>query len=317
MEPSEPAQPDAGQGSAPPPPQPPVGWAPPVEETPPPLGGGTGALFKNRAASSLTIGDAISTGFTVVAKPTFIIPVLILGVIVNVLVSLVFAPYLPAREAGQVPALSSQDAQRLIGALIGSVILSIVAGLIINIYGQVWAVAATSGPLPTIGDTFGLAGRRWISIIGAGLVVAVITIGLLVGLSILVGVVFAALGALGWLVLIAALVAYIWAAARLSMAGWLAAEGHPVMAAVNGSWAITRNNVLRIIGWSLAYGFVFGLIGVVLGIILGLVPYIGAGIAQSIGVALGYGGGVTLFRRTQAAAAASATPSAMATPAAT
>jgi hypothetical protein len=297
MDPSqaEPAQPSS---------EPPVSWQPSAQGGGQGGGPGTGALFNNRPAASLTLSDAITTGFTIVSKPTFIVPILVIGLVVNAVVTILFQPVLDAVAPSSTGDLSGVNAGALVGAVMGSLAIGIIGGVLLNLYGQIWAVAASSGPLPTMNDVIELMKARWVAIIATGIVVGGISLVMLIVLVIVVGVAFAAAGALGFLVLVAGAVGAAWVGAKLSMAGWLAAEGANVGDAINGSWRITQNNLLRIIGWGLAYGILFGIVSGVLGAVLGLVPVLGPAIAQSVGSALGYGGGVTLYRRTQAAAAA-------------
>lgn len=283
-------------------PTPVVAWEPPKAEQPAPRAGEpVGALHGNRSPGTFTLGDAITTGFSLVGKPTFIIPVLIVGVVVNVIVSAVVEPLIPATIAPG-SAISSEQVAGILRGVFGSVILSIIGSILINLYGQIWAVEATSGPLPAVDRVVGLAAQRWLGILGTGVSVAVITIGIIVASFVVMALAFAALGNLGVLVFFAVIVFDIWVGARLSMAGWLAAEGHPIAASINGSWQITQGNLLRIIGWGIGYGIVFGIVGFAVGLILAFVPAVGPGIADTIQVALGYGAGVTLYRRTQAAA---------------
>ncbi|MBI3751699.1 MAG: hypothetical protein HY263_08625 [Chloroflexi bacterium] len=285
--------------------EPPVSWQPSAQGGGHGGGPGTGALFNNRPAASLTLGDAITTGFTIVSKPTFIVPVLVIGLVVNAVVSLLFTPVLKAVTPASTSAdLTGFDVSAFAGAIIGSVVFGIVGGVLLNLYGQIWAVSASSGPLPATNDVVTLIQQRWIGIIATGLVVGAITVGLLLVYVFVTILSFAAAGILGLLVMVAGLVGIAWVGAKLSMAGWLAAEGANVGDALNGSWRITQGNLLRIVGWGFAYGILFGIVSGVLGAVLGLIPILGPAIAQAIGSALGYGGGVTLYRRTQAAAAA-------------
>src|SRR4051812_23512009 len=300
MDPTQPSEPEQPAQPS----EPVVQWQPSTDEGTHAPGPGTGALFNNRPAASLKLLDAITTGFTVLSKPSFIGPVLLLGLIVNVLVSLVFTPVVrtvtPATSTTGVPAF---DTGAAVGAAFGSITLAILGGVILNLYAQIWAAAASSGPLPTVGQVLELLKARWGGIIGTGLVVAGILIGLLIALVLVVGVSLAVLPPLGFLVLLAGVIGYAYVSSRLSMAGWLAASGGSVSESVNGSWRITEHNLLRIIGWSLAYGIVFAIVAGILGAILGLVPGVGPPVGQAIGWALGYGGGVTLFRRPRAAPA--------------
>jgi len=287
-------------------PQPVVSWEAPKADQPPPRPGQPiGALHNKRSPSTFTLGDALTTGFGVVAKPTFIVPVLIIGVIVNAVVELTIGPLIKTTiTPGTTP--SAAQIGGLFQGIGTSLVIGLIGGILINLYGQIWAVRATSGPLPTIDGVVQLIGRRWIGVIGTGIVVAVISIGLFVGGLIVTGISIAVLGNLGILVMVALFILGAYVSARLSMAGWLAADGLSVMDSINGSWQITRNNLLRIIGWGLAYGIVYAIIGGILGAVLSSVPVIGGGITEAITTALGYGAGVTLYRRTQAAGPAAA-----------
>lgn len=282
-------------------PTPTVEWAPPEAATPPKSGEPVGALHNNRPPSTFTIGDAITTGIGLVGKPSFIVPVLAIGIVVNFVIELALRPFItttfdPAARLG------ADQLGALAGPIIISILLGIVGGILINLYGQIWAVQATSGPLPQPGSVFALAGSRWVGVIGTGIAVAILMIGLFLVLLLVTGAITAALGNAGILAFLAMLVGVIWVSARLSMAGWLAADGLSISNSINGSWRITSGNTLRIIGWSLGYGLVFAIIGAILAAILAFVPTIGPAIAQSISLAFGYGAGVTLYRRTQAAA---------------
>lgn len=294
MEPQQPQEPAQ--------PTPTVSWAAPGAPPPPRTGEPVGALHNFRSPSTFTLGDAFSTGIGLVGKPTFIVPVLIIGVIINAAVELAFGNLL---RGGLDPstAIGGAQIQQLMTAVLVSIVFGIIGGILLNLYGQIWAVAATSGPLPQPGTVLGLAGQRWIGVIGVGIVVAVITVGLILGLVLVAGVVAVVLGDLAILVSLAGIVVAIYVGARLMMAGWLAAEGVSISNSISGSWQLTKGQILRIIGWNLAYGIAFGILAAILGAILGFVPLVGAGIAQAIGTALGYGAGVTLYRRVQAAAA--------------
>ena len=90
----------------------------------------------------------------------------------------------------------------------------------------------------------------------------------------------------------------IYIGARLSMSGWLAADGAAAVDAVQtSSWAMTEGKLLLIIGWGFAFAFVFGIVGAVVGAILGIVPLIGPALAQTIISAFGFGAGVSLYRK--------------------
>jgi hypothetical protein len=98
----------------------------------------------------------------------------------------------------------------------------------------VWAVAASSGPLPTVGEALALVGRRWVGVIGTGIVVAVILVALLIAVAIVATIGLAVFDRLGIILALVAIVIYVWIALRLFLAGWLAAGGNGVSASVNG-----------------------------------------------------------------------------------
>jgi hypothetical protein len=301
MEPQEPQEPQQ-----PAQPAPVVNWETPAAPPPPPRTGEvTGALFANRSPSTLTLGDAFTTAFNVIRKPMFVGPLLVIGVTVNGIVDAALGPLISQSVAsGATPGatLSAGDVQNMVGGFLAALVVGIIGGILINLYGQIWVVEASSGPLPTIDNVVSVVGRRWIGVIGTGIVVGLISLALIFGLVIIGGLAYAALGNLGILVVLALIVVFIWVAARLSMAGWLAAEGRSISESIAGSWLITNGNLLRIIGWGIAYGIAFAIISAILGAVLSFVPYVGSGIASTVSLALGYGAGVTLFRRTQAAA---------------
>jgi len=188
------------------------------------------ALFGGKSPAELTLIEAITTGFKMVLRPNFVIPILVIGVIVNLVV---IAAIVPIIVGIMVP--SSGDAALLGGAIVtgivGGLIAGIVGGLLLNLYGQVWATMASVGEEPTMQVAFAQLGKRWMSILGAGVIVGVAVLGImLVG-----GIVGALLGALGALVILAAAVVTIFVGARLSLAGWLAADGAGAMEAVQKS----------------------------------------------------------------------------------
>ncbi|MBI3745584.1 MAG: hypothetical protein HY264_03505 [Chloroflexi bacterium] len=251
------------------------------------------ALFGGKTPAQLTLTDAIMTGFRMVTQVNFVIPILVIGVIVN---AIVIAAILPI-VIGVILPNSATDSTVLGGAIIagiiGGVIGGIIGGLLLNLYGQVWATMASVGDGPTIQAAFARVGLRWMSILGAGLIVGFV----LVGIIIVGGILAALLGPLGIVVLIVAAIAAIYLGARLSIAGWLAADGAAAMEAVQTSWTMTEGKLLLIIGWGLAFGIVFGIVGGIVGAILGIIPLVGPALAQTVSVAFGFGGGVTLYRK--------------------
>jgi hypothetical protein len=258
-------------------------------------------LYGGRPARELTLTDAIMTGFRMAMQPNFVIPIIIIGVVVNVIVYAAFVPLLVGLVVG-----SDSSSEVLGGAVVAGIMGALVAGLIggvlLNLYGQVWATMASAGAAPTIQEAFARVALRWVAILGAGIVVAAVGLGFfIVG-----GLMVVALGAVGFLLFLVAIVAAIYVGARLSLAGWLAADGAAAMDAVRASWEISASKVLLIVGWGLAAGIVFGIVGAVIGAVLGIIPVVGTALATAIGSAFGFGSGVTIYRKVTAAPEAAA-----------
>ncbi len=254
------------------------------------------ALFAGKSPAQLTLTEAITIGFKMVTQVNFMIPILVIGAIINVIV---IAAVVPIFVGILVP--SSGDSPlggiAIVGGILGGVITAIVGGILLNLYGQVWATMASVGEPPTMQATFARLGERWMSILGASLIAGLATMAIiLVG-----GIVGALLGALGVLVILVAVVVGIYIGARLSLAGWLAADGAATMEAVQASWAMTQGRLLLIVGWGLAFAIVFGIVGAIIGAILGFIPLIGPALTQAIVSAFGFGAGVSLYRKIRGA----------------
>lgn len=251
------------------------------------------ALFGGKTSAQLTLSEAITTGFRMVTQVNFVVPILVIGVIVN---AIIIAAILPIVIGLIIPTSGNTSAVlggAIISGVIGGIIGGIIGGLLLNLYGQVWATMASVGEAPTIAAAFARVGLRWMSILGAGLVVGLAAVGIII----VGGIVGALLGVLGLVLIVIATVAAIYVGARLSMAGWLAADGAAAMEAVQTSWTMTEGKLLLIIGWGFAFAIVFGVVGAIIGAILGIIPFIGPALAQTASVAFGYGAGVTLYRK--------------------
>lgn len=250
------------------------------------------AIFGGKSAHELTLSDAITTGFKMVLQPNFVIPILVIGVLVNVVV---IAAIVPVVIGFMLPSSGGSPAAggAIVSGLAAALIAGIVGGLLLNLYGQVWATMASVGDAPTMQAAFERVGERWMSILGAGVVsgVAVLAI-MLVG-----GIVGAILGPLGVVVILIAVVAAIYVSARLSLSGWLAADGRAAMDAIQTSWTMTQGRLLLIIGWLIAFAIVFGIVGTIIGFILNFIPLIGPALSQTITAAFGFGAGVSLYRK--------------------
>ena len=270
----------------------------------------TSALFGSVAPANLSLGTAIEVAFKALGKLEFVGPILVISIIINAILEVTIGSTL--RDMTFTPGTrpTMEDLNRILSAAGVSFIVSFLGGILVAIYGQVWAVAASVGPFPTVRRTLQLAGRRWMSVLGAALLVGAITIGL-VAAAVVVLIVLAGFSqAIAFGAAVAMMIVFVYVAARFAMAPWLAADGGAALASVQQSWRITENQVLRIVGWSLAYGLLIALLAGALGLVLGRLPLVGAGIAQGITLALGYAAGVTLFRRTQAGAPAAGATSA-------
>jgi hypothetical protein len=254
------------------------------------------ALYGGRPPAQLTLTDAIMTGFRTAIQPNFVIPILVIGVVVNLVVMAAFVPLLaPIIGGGSTSAALIGGA--FISGIVGALVASTIGGILLNLYGQVWATMASVGDAPTMQVAFARVNERWMSILGAGLISAGATLGImLVG-----GLLSAVLGALGILLFLVTIVVVIYVGARLSLAGWLAADGAGAMDAVRGSWELSGSKLLLIVGWVLAYGIVFAIVGGTLGAILGFIPLIGSALATTVGSAFGFGAGVTLYRKVKSA----------------
>ncbi|TAJ99671.1 MAG: hypothetical protein EPO36_11480 [Chloroflexota bacterium] len=263
------------------------------------------ALYGGRPARDLTLTDAIMTGFRMAIQPNFVIPILVIGAVVNVIV---YAAFVPLLVGLVIDTDSSTDVigGAMVTGIVGALVAGLIGGVLLNLYGQVWAAMASVGTAPTIQEAFARVAQRWVAILGAGIIVAAVGLGFfIVG-----GVLVAALGGVGFILFLVAIVASIYVGARLSLSGWLAVDGAAAMDAVRASWEITASKVLMIIGWGIAAGIVFGIVGAVIGAILGIIPVIGTALATAIGSAFGYGSGVTIYRKVTADPAPAAAPAA-------
>lgn len=251
------------------------------------------ALFGGKSSSQLTLSDALMVGFRTVLQPNFIIPIIVIGAVVNIIVIAAIVPIITSLVLGSATGDSAVIGGAIAASILGAVIAAIVGGLILNLYGQVWATMASVGEAPTVNAAFERVKVRWVGMLGAGLITGAITLGIMI----VGGILAALLGALGALVLIVAVVAAIYIGARLSMSGWLAADGAAAMDAVKASWALTQGKLLLIVGWGLAFAVVFGIIGAIISAVLGIVPVVGPAVAQAIVSAFGFGAGVSLYRK--------------------
>lgn len=249
-------------------------------------------LYQGRSGSQLTINDALVAGYRFLLNPNFTIPILVIGVVVNWIAVSLLVPAILGIVVG-----SQTDSVIAIGAIVGSifglVVTSVIGGVILNLYGQVWATMASEGEPPQIAVAFGRVSERWLNILGAGVIVAAVEIGALI----VIGLLAAALGAVGAIVFLVGIVAMVYVAIRLSLSGWFAADGDGAIEAVRASWDATNRQMTTVIVWSIVIGVVVGIITFLAGIVLNLIPIIGQALTSTLGSAFGFGAGVTLFHR--------------------
>jgi hypothetical protein len=180
--------------------------------------------------------------------------------------------------------------------------ISIVTGIFIAVYGQVYGILATSAKTgtPTIGEAFALIGQRGLSVFAAGLLVTLATVGIfIVGLVVVIGGAFAAnAGGVTTGLFILFLVVFIYLSMRLGQAGWFAADGMGAIDAIKASWSRTQGHLLKILFWSMGGAVVFTAVGALIGLLTSSLP---SGIASSIGTGVGlvftYASGSVLYRR--------------------
>ena len=286
----------ADQGSAPP------GMpAEPVPVAP------TSALFGSIEPRNLGLGTAIEVAFKALAKPAFVGPLLVISVMINAVLEVAFAPLMRSLTTTPGAQPTIEDLNAILGAAGVAFVVSIIGSTIAAIYGTVWAAAASVGPFPTIGEALSLVRRRSAGVLGAAILVSLIQLGL-IALGAVVLIVLGQINrAITFGVGVGLVIVFVWLAVRLYMTPWLAADGAGVTASVRGSWRMTEGGALRILGWTIAFSLLFGLLAAAIWLVLGRVPFIGSGIGQGLTLALTYGAGVTLYRRTQASATPAAT----------
>jgi hypothetical protein len=263
----------------------------------------SGALFAGIPFDELTLTTAFEVAFRVLAKPAFILPIIAASVAVNAFLEAFILPmFTDSISFSPTGGTRIEDLDGLLTGFGLTFVIGIIGSVVVSMYGQIWAVTASAGPYPSVDQTFEIAARR----LGRFLVAAVIASFLtLAAVFVFLAPAFLLIRdnpAIAVLLMLALIIPYMLVFARISMIMWLAADGQPVAASVVGSWRITRGGVLRILGWSIATGLVISLLTFGIGAVLSPVPLIGGGIAQGVQLAMGYGAGVTLFRRTQAAA---------------
>ncbi len=254
------------------------------------------SLLNGKKGKDLAFSDYVSSAVRGLFMPAFSLPIILLGVAVGYATDLVLKPILADgfENVGSIGAAA--------GPIATASGISIVTGIFIAVYGQIYGALATTakGATPTIGETVSVIGQRGLSVFAAGLLVTLATVGIfVVGLVVVIGGAVAANDAgvtTGLFALF--LIVYIYLMMRLGQAGWFAADGMGAIDAVKASWSGTQGHLLKIFFWSLGGGIVFLLIGILVGLLTSSLPAaIGSSIGTGIGLVFTYASGAVLYRR--------------------
>lgn len=252
------------------------------------------ALTQGKKGKALGFGDYLSTGVRSLFTPAFSLPIIAIGIVVSYIVKLAVGPLI---NSG-LESTGSSTAQ--FAPFLSGIAIAFVAGLFINVYGQVFAVMATaSAKMPTIGEAANTAVSRWLNVLAAGLLGAVCTVGILVAGVLIVGAGSEALGSqTGAGLLLLFCFVFVYMMLRLGQTGWFAADGMGPVDALKASWSKTEGSLWRIFGWSIGGGIVFSIIGAVLGMIVEFLPAeIRDPIKAGISLCFTYGSGAVMYRR--------------------
>jgi len=254
------------------------------------------SLLNGKKGKDLGFSDFVSSAVRGLFMPAFSLPIILLGVAVGYATDLVLKPLLVTgfTQAGS------------IGAAVGPIAtasgISIVTGIFIAVYGQIYGALATSakGSTPTIGEAFAVIGQRGLSVFAAGLLVTLATVGIfIVGLVVVIGGAFAAnAGGVTTGLFILFLVVFIYLSMRLGQAGWFAADGMGAIDSIKASWSGTQGHLLKILFWSLGGAVVFTAVGALVGLLTSSLPSaIGSSIGTGVGLVFTYASGSVLYRR--------------------
>jgi hypothetical protein len=228
--------------------------------------------------------------------PYFSLPIILLGIAVGYATDLVLKPLF----------LTGFQYAPSMGAIVGPIAtasgISIVTGIFIAVYGQIYGTLATSAKTgtPTIGEAFALIGQRGLSVFAAGLLVTLATVGIfIVGLIVVIGGAVAAnAGGVTTGLFILFFVVYLYLSMRLGQAGWFAADGMGALDSIKASWTRTRGHMLTIFFWGLGGVVVFEVVGWLISQLTGPLPVgIGSAIGTGVGLVFTYASGSVLYRR--------------------
>ena len=254
------------------------------------------SLLNGKKGKDLGFSDFVSSAVRGLFMPYFSLPIILLGVGVGYATDLLLKPLLAGgfENAGS------------IGAMVGPIAtasgISIITGIFIAVYGQVYGILATSAKTgtPTIGEAFAVIGQRGLSVFAAGFLVTLATVGIfVVGLVVVIRAAFAAnTGDVTTGLFILFFVVYLYLTMRLGQAGWFAADGMGAIDAIKASWSRTQGHLLKILLWGIGGAIVFAAIGWLISQLTStLPPAIGSSIGTGVGLVFTYASGSVLYRR--------------------
>ncbi|MFM8916017.1 MAG: hypothetical protein ACKOFY_07200 [Candidatus Limnocylindrus sp.] len=253
------------------------------------------SLLNGKKAKELGFSDFVSSAVRGLFMPSFSLPIIVLGVAVGYATDLILKPIL----------VDGFENVASIAAAVGPIAtasgISLVTGIFIAVYGQIYGSLATGAKesTPTVGETISSVGQRGLSVLAAGLLVTLATLGIfVVGLiAVIGGAVAANAGGVTTGLTILFLVVFIYLSMRLGQAGWFAADGMGAVDAIKASWSRTQGHLLKIFFWSLGGALVFALVGGLIGLLTSsLPPSIGSSIGTGVGLVFTYASGAVLYR---------------------
>ena len=254
------------------------------------------SLLGAKKGKELGFSDFVSSAVRGLFMPYFSLPIIVLGVAVGYATDLVLKPLLVGgfENAGSIGAMA--------GPIATASGISIVTGIFIAVYGQIYGTLATSAKTgtPTIGEAMALIGQRGLSVFAAGLLVTLATVGIfIVGLIVVIGGAVAAnAGGVTTGLFILFLVVFIYLSMRLGQAGWFAADGMGAIDSIKASWSRTQGHLLKILLWGIGGAIVFAAIGWLISQLTStLPPAIGSSIGTGVGLVFTYASGAVLYRR--------------------
>jgi hypothetical protein len=253
------------------------------------------SLLNGKKGKDLGFSDFVSSAVRGLFMPYFGLPIILLGVGVGYATDLVLKPLLVTgfTQAGS------------IGAAVGPIAtasgISIVTGIFIAVYGQIYAALATSAKTgtPTMGEAMAVVGQRGLSVFAAGLLVTLATVGIfIVGLSVVIGGIVANAGGVTYVLFLAFIVVFTYLSVRLGQAGWFAADGMGALDSISASWNRTQGHMLTIFFWGLGGFIIFGVVGWLIGQLTGsLSASVGSAIGVGVSLVFRYASGSVLYRR--------------------